>query len=36
MKYQIMMVEDQKEIRDIVIKYLEKEDYEVLVAEDGL
>ncbi|MDF1616088.1 response regulator transcription factor [Petrocella sp. FN5] len=35
MKYQIMMVEDQKDIRDIVVKYLEKEDYEVLIAEDG-
>jgi len=35
MKYQVMMVEDQKEIRDIVVKYLEKEGYEVLIAEDG-
>ena len=35
MKYQIMMVEDQKEIRDIVVKYLEKDGYEVLIAEDG-
>lgn len=36
MKYQILMVEDQKEIRDIVSKYLEKEGYGYYLAKDGL
>lgn len=35
MKYQILLVEDQQEIRDIVEKYLHNEGYDVLVAEDG-
>ncbi|MGE5627209.1 MAG: response regulator transcription factor [Solirubrobacterales bacterium] len=35
MKYQILVVEDQEEIRSIVEKYLIKEGYNVLVAKDG-
>lgn len=35
MKYQIMLVEDQKEISDIVSKYLEKEGYTYYFAKDG-
>ncbi|MDK2935039.1 MAG: response regulator transcription factor [Eubacteriaceae bacterium] len=35
MKYQILLVEDQQEIRDIVEKYLHNEGYDVLVAKDG-
>ena len=35
MKYQILMVEDQKEIRDIVSKYLDKEGYGYHLAKDG-
>lgn len=35
MKYRILVAEDQKEIRDIVSKYLEKEGYEFLLASDG-
>lgn len=36
MVYQILVVEDQKEISDILIKYIAKEGYGVAVAEDGL
>lgn len=35
MKYQILVVEDQKEIREIVAKYLEKEGYGCHMAKDG-
>lgn len=35
MKYQILVVEDQKEISDIVSKYLDKEGYNYHVARDG-
>lgn len=35
MKYKILIVEDQKEIYDIVSKYLEKEEYGWAVAKDG-
>jgi DNA-binding response OmpR family regulator len=35
MKYNILLVEDQKEISDIVAKYLEKEGYGYSVASDG-
>jgi len=35
-RYQIMVVEDQPEIRTIVEKYLLKEGYAVLTANDGL
>jgi len=35
MKYRILVAEDQKEIRDIVSKYLEKEGYDFLLASDG-
>jgi len=34
-KYQILVVEDQLEIRDIVSKYLEKEGYGYYLAKDG-
>jgi len=34
-KYQILVVEDQPEIRDIVSKYLEKEGYGYYLAKDG-
>ena len=36
MRYQILVVEDQLEIRTIVEKYLIKEGYAVLTASDGL
>ena len=36
MRYQILVVEDQPEIRSIVEKYLLKEGYAVLTASDGL
>ncbi|MBA4347995.1 MAG: DNA-binding response regulator [Clostridiales bacterium] len=36
MRYQILVVEDQPEIRTIVEKYLLKEGYAVLTANDGL
>lgn len=35
MKYQILVVEDQEEIRSIVEKYLRKEGYTVHTAKDG-
>jgi DNA-binding response OmpR family regulator len=35
-RYQILVVEDQPEIRTIVEKYLIKEGYAVLTASDGL
>lgn len=35
MKYQILVVEDQEEIRSIVEKYLYKEGYSVHIAKDG-
>ncbi|MDF2474163.1 MAG: walR [Anaerocolumna sp.] len=35
MKYNILLVEDQKEISDVVAKYLDKEGYEYHVAMDG-
>jgi DNA-binding response OmpR family regulator len=35
MKYKILMVEDETEIREIVGKYLIKENHEVYLAEDG-
>lgn len=35
MSYRILIVEDQAEIRDVVTKYLDKEGYQVLAAEDG-
>jgi len=35
MGYNILVVEDQKEISNIVIKYLEKESYDFDVAENG-
>lgn len=35
MKYQILVVEDQQEIRDVVSKYLEKEGYGYYLAKDG-
>ncbi len=35
MKYQILVVEDQPEIRDIVSKYLDKEGYGYYLAKDG-
>ena len=35
MKYQILVVEDQEEIRSIVEKYLDKEGYNVHIAKDG-
>lgn len=35
MKYNILIVEDQKEISDIVSRYLEKEGYSYFVACDG-
>jgi len=36
MIYKILIVEDEKEIREIVGKYLIKEGYEVYLAEDGI
>lgn len=35
MKFQVLMVEDQNEISDIVLKYLDKEGYENFLARDG-
>lgn len=35
MKYQILIVEDQAEIRNILEKYLYNEGYNVLIAKDG-
>lgn len=35
MDYHVMVVEDQKEIRDVVAKYLEKEGYVPYSAKDG-
>lgn len=35
MKYQILVVEDQEEIRSIVSKYLDKEGYSLHIAKDG-
>ncbi|MDF2805046.1 MAG: walR, partial [Anaerocolumna sp.] len=35
MVYTILVVEDQKEISDIVMKYITKEGYGVAVASDG-
>lgn len=35
MKYQVLVVEDQKEISEIVSKYLEKEGYNFFRASDG-
>lgn len=35
MKYRILIVEDQDEIRDVVALYLVKEGYSVLTAKDG-
>ena len=35
MRYQILVVEDQKEIREIISKYLEKEGYGYHLAKDG-
>lgn len=35
MSYKILMVEDQKEISDIVSLYLDKEGYDYVVASDG-
>lgn len=35
MKYQIMVVEDQKEIREIISEYLKHEAYGVYMAENG-
>lgn len=35
MKYKVLVVEDQKEISDIVSKYLVKEGYDYYVANDG-
>lgn len=35
MKYQILVVEDQPEIRNVVAKYLEKEGYGYYLAKDG-
>lgn len=35
MKYQILVVEDQMEIRDIISKYLDKEGYGYYLAKDG-
>ncbi len=32
----ILVVEDEKHISEIVVKYLEKENYNVLLAEDGM
>lgn len=36
MKFNILVVEDQKEISSIVIKYLEKEGYDYVVVENGI
>jgi DNA-binding response OmpR family regulator len=36
MRYTILVVEDQKEIRDIVMRYLAKEGHHVLCASNGL
>lgn len=36
MSYQILVVEDQAEIRDIIAKYLEKEGYGYDLAKDGI
>lgn len=35
MKYHILVVEDQKEIREVVSRYLENEGYETFLAKDG-
>jgi len=35
LKYQILLVEDQDEIRSIVAKYLDKEGYDIREARDG-
>jgi len=35
MVYKILLVEDQKEISDIVMKYITKEGYGVAVASNG-
>lgn len=35
MKYQILVAEDQEEIRSIVSKYLDKEGYSIHIAKDG-
>ena len=36
MRYTILVVEDQREIRDIVMRYLEKEGYHVISAKNGI
>lgn len=36
MKYNILIVEDEKEISNILSKYIEKEDYNYEIAENGL
>ena len=36
MKFNILVVEDQKEISSIVMKYLKKEGYSYMLAENGL
>lgn len=35
MKHRILLVEDQKEIRDVVLKYLQHEGYDCTIAKDG-
>lgn len=36
MAYKILVADDEKEIRDLLRLYLEKDGYQVLEAEDGL
>lgn len=35
MKYSVLIIEDQAEIRNVLTKYLQKEGYQVLAAKDG-
>lgn len=36
MIYKILLADDEQEIRDLLRLYLEKDDYEVFDAEDGI
>ena len=36
MKYKILIIEDESQIRDVVGKYLKKEGYEIYLAENGI
>ncbi len=36
MKIKILVVDDEKELRDVVVKYMEQEGFKVLTAKDGV